>query len=305
MSFASSSNVGLYIHPRNGNVGIGTGVPLNALHVRANTTGLGVVIDQAGTGGILDVRKAGGSKVVVDGNGNLGIGTTNPQTTLDVSGNISSSGIIGAGTQFYASQGDTETVPGYSWNGDTNTGIYRPAADTISVVTNGVARMTVLSDGNVGIGTTIPTQKLYVNGNATISGWIKGTTPFYSASLPNLGNPFTGVATYTSGVNTNVSSWYNNTTGKFTPLVSGNYYVFASALTYSSGGTSVVIIRKNGNIVARGYYHSVTTYVNISQSIIIQMNGTTDYIDIYLTNTNATDPSPSSMSVLNIYLIAS
>ncbi len=75
----------------NGNVGIGTGIPLNALQVKANTNTTGVVIDQTGTGGILDLRDAGVSKMVVDANGNVGIGTSNPMSKLDINGTVNQS----------------------------------------------------------------------------------------------------------------------------------------------------------------------------------------------------------------------
>ena len=51
---------------------------------------------------------------------------------------------------------------------DTNTGVFYPAADTVGVSTGGSERMRVDSSGNVGIGTTAPTQKLELN-----SGFVK------------------------------------------------------------------------------------------------------------------------------------
>ena len=80
-----------------GNVGVGTTAPSAALHVRPNSTTAGVIIDQVGTGGILDVRDGGVSKVVVDGNGNVGIGTTLPIESLHIQGNALVSGNISAG----------------------------------------------------------------------------------------------------------------------------------------------------------------------------------------------------------------
>lgn len=82
------SRVGIYIDATTGNLGIGTTAPTSILHVRPNSTTAGVIIDQVGTGDIIDVRDGGVSKVMVDGNGNVGVGTTVPQQKLDVNGNI-------------------------------------------------------------------------------------------------------------------------------------------------------------------------------------------------------------------------
>jgi len=47
----------------------------------------------------------------------------------------------------------------FTRKGDTNTGVFFPAADTIAVTTNGTERMRITSTGNVGIGMT-PTAQL-------------------------------------------------------------------------------------------------------------------------------------------------
>jgi microcystin-dependent protein len=66
---------------------------------------------------------------------------------------------------FLGQPSDTLSTPSFSWATDTSTGLYLPAASTIGIVTAGADRIRVLSNGNVGIGTTNPLGKLDVSGN--------------------------------------------------------------------------------------------------------------------------------------------
>ena len=49
--------------------------------------------------------------------------------------------------------------------GDTNTGVFFPAADTVAIATGGTERLRADSSGNVGIGTSSPSYKLDVSGS--------------------------------------------------------------------------------------------------------------------------------------------
>jgi hypothetical protein len=111
-------------------------------------------------------------------------------------GAVTSSGAVSAGTQVLAPSGALVGAPGFSWTGNTGTGIYRPAVDTVAIVTNSNERMRVLANGYVGIGTTIPLAELDVRGQMTMNfviGNYIGLNAYYDNNWRNhIANASTG-----------------------------------------------------------------------------------------------------------------
>jgi len=85
----------------------------------------------------------------------------------------------------------TESLPSLTNTGDTNTGVYFPAADAVSVSTGGSERMRIDASGNVGIGTSSPAAQLHVSGS-TSAGVIQlggtSTTGYYAQVNQNANN---------------------------------------------------------------------------------------------------------------------
>jgi len=112
--------------------------------------------------------------------------------TLLLNGTTGVSGVDGSAT--------TPAVQGT----DTNTGIFFPAADTYAVATGGSERYRVDSSGNINIGTSGVSAKLYVNGNAASSVstlTYASTTTIDMSTANNFSITLTGTVTFANPTN--------------------------------------------------------------------------------------------------------
>ena len=97
------------------------------------------------------------NNVIMSGTTNT-IGTTTSSTILSGSVTQTSGSVL-----YLDAAATTSAAPPLSWSGDTNTGIYRPAADTLALVTGGSERFRINSSGVLIIGSGEATTS--VSGN--------------------------------------------------------------------------------------------------------------------------------------------
>jgi hypothetical protein len=127
-----------------------------------------VLISQLGImllGGGFQSGQSGGDALFIDKKGRIGIGTTNPEATLEVAGSTKLNGSVGinrapASDQHLSIQPDKDQIP---FNVTDPSG----AKKWLTVTGSGNV---IMNGGNVGIGTATPEAKLDVAGDARIKG---------------------------------------------------------------------------------------------------------------------------------------
>jgi hypothetical protein len=185
-----------YPFPSSGNVGIGTTSPSETLHLSSSqSASLGLEKVGANTArifndGSLHIRSGSGityhdsnyhifsnfsgtAQLMIDPNGSIGVGTGSPVAKLDI--NVPNSANVSDGLVIERFSG--ASLFGFKLKSD-STGHYRGA---ITVKGNGLSEVEALTfgadlnSGNVGIGTTSPTRKLTVQGDALFSDGERGS----------------------------------------------------------------------------------------------------------------------------------
>ena len=187
---------------------------------------------------------------IISGNINSSGSTNTFSGSQVISGNINSSGtntfsgttvMSGANTIAYAA--GTVSAPSITVNGDTNTGIYFPAADTIAFTEGGVEAMRLDSNGNV---------RVEKAARATITTDNDGSFDMNAAS--NFSCTPTGSITLTF---TNITSGQSG----FILLVNGSNYTVSAAATTKVASGALAAMSATGTYLLSYFSNGTNVFV--------------------------------------------
>ena len=185
-------------------------------------------------------------KMRIDSSGNVGIGTSAPQSKLHI---LQTAETIDDGIKIV---GSSSPVSGRIYMNSTDIHIDNATAGQNTGIT-------LDTSGNVGIGTSSPSEKLDVNGTIKATGFNGANSPIVSLSMSS--NQTTTDATDTlvalNTVDVDTDSAYTNSAGNYKFTVpsgkAGTYMITFMATSFTEGSDTIMAkssIYKNGSVIA-------------------------------------------------------
>jgi hypothetical protein len=277
----------------------------------------GFTLREGGEGhfGIRDYRHAN-TRVTIDDSGNVGIGTTNPTSILDI--RDTQTGGASEIKLFNLDQGNTTTqtsalvmspdvrangvkIAAVKENADFSSSANKDVAITFSPVLNNASaeKMRITSDGNVGIGTTSPDTGLHLYGTSNVSSGFTieqvyggtskkfGFQPVYNDDRLDIWYNSNATAGITLKDGGNVGIGTTNPlgllqVGKYTVASQGNQGVSGNISSFANSDTNNIFLGlKNGSYPNRGFaFRTVAVGVNSDFTIYEHGQGSAEVFRI-------------------------
>lgn len=179
LSFASSTGNKISLYGSDVNSHYGLGIQGSLLQIYAAGVGDDIGLGYGSSSSFTE-------RMRIKGNGYVGIGNTDPAYTLDISGRmrIRSGGSNASSAGIWLNNNANSSSPGFvGMESDGAIGFYGDGTP------NGWGVVMNIATGNVGIGTSSPSQKLHVIGNILATGTITPSDIRYKTNITAIQNP--------------------------------------------------------------------------------------------------------------------
>ena len=184
-------------------------------------------------------------------------------------------------------------------NASTSAGLVT-SADTsgdLNIQSGGSTKIAVTSAGVAVTGTLSASGVLTATGGITVGATAAPAFSAYSSSYTSVATATNTKITFNSESFDTASAFDSTTNSRFTPQVAGYYQFNACLVSLATTGVSQLLFYKNGVAVSNGaQVGNNAGGVILSVGDLIYLNGSTDYVEVYMYQTQGSNANMGSNS---------